>query len=183
MTWQSPSSHIIANTLPISQCLPGDPAGTWWASWLSGERPRQVHLISTHSRVTGGRPGSRRCNLSQVQGDLVDKLEWGGLARRWGPRPPRILGRYMVSRQGMVVPSAGSLGCDSRRQLEGETRGVPLRRWYKPPHAQIHQAKARTLPCSQLPAPLANLNHVSSDWGRGGCVLQLCPHAVGPNHP
>lgn len=149
---------------------PGDTAGPWEAAWLRAGCPSQVHLISTHSMVTG-----RRHNWSQVWGNLVDKLEWWELAPKKGPPPLPHPWKMHDQRAGDAGP-----------QLQ-----VPGRRgeFYPQEDAtshHIHQPKkpvAGPLPASSSPQPrLTSTTFHLTECEKVTCS-RLCLRAIGPNHP
>lgn len=78
----------------------------------------------------------RRNNWSQVWGNLVDKLEWWELAPKKGPPPSHILGKCMISGQGMLGPSCRSLGGEvsstPRKMLPAIIYTNPKSQWQDP---------------------------------------------------
>lgn len=115
---------------------------------------------------------SQYCDGSQVQCGLTDKLEWWVLAAELTHFPPISSENAWSEGRACWALAAGSLGCEFKRQLEGQSRDLSLKRCYKPFHLRKHQTSGRTLPCFQFPIPLANFNYISSGVGQEGCMLQ-----------
>lgn len=71
----------------------------------------------------------------------------------------------------------------SADELEGQSRGLSLKRGCRPSHSPKHHAGGQDPPCFQLPTPSAEADATSPDSGQEAAGSGLCPHAAGPTQP
>lgn len=101
----------------------------------------------------------------------MDELEWRQWASERAHFPPTPLENAWSVGRACQAPAARS---QAVRQLEGQSRGLFLRRCCKASHCHKHLPSGRAPPASSPPSP--RLMPTPFTWlGQEGCVPRLIP--------